>query len=284
MILVTGASGKTGRAVMRALAKRNQPLRALVHKPEYRQAMAAAGASDICIGDLRNKADLERACRSMRAIYAILPNMCADEAQIGENLLKAARSAGVAHFVYHSVLHPQVEAMPHHWQKMRLEALLFESGLEYTILQPAVYMQNILGYWQKIVEQGVYAVPYRVDTRLGMVDLEDVAQAAAVVLTEAGHTGATYELATDERLSQVEVAQTLARVLGKPVHAEETPRQMWEATVRAAGMDEYSITTLLKMFRYYESFGFFGNATILRGLIDCPPATFEAFIRRIDKE
>ena len=61
--------------------------------------------------------------------------------------IRAAQSAGVERFVYHSVLHPQVEIMAHHWQKMRVEEQLFESGLSFTILQPAAYMQNVLAGW-----------------------------------------------------------------------------------------------------------------------------------------
>ena len=61
-------------------------------------------------------------------------------------LAEAARRAGIRHLVYHSVLHPQVEAMPHHWQKMRVEEQLFAAGLPYTILQPAAYMQNVLAH------------------------------------------------------------------------------------------------------------------------------------------
>ncbi len=284
MILVTGAAGKTGRAVIQALAKKHQPVRALVRRPEQGSSVMSAGATEISVGDLRNPADLEHACRSVQAVYAIIPNMSPDETRIGLEIIQAARAAGVEHFVYHSVLHPQVEAMPHHWQKMHVEAYLFESGIEYTILQPAAYMQNVLGYWKSIRESGLYPVPYPVDTRLGMVDLADVAEAAAVVLTEKGHDGATYELATDERLSQVEAARIIGQVLGKAVQAEETPHAIWEERVRKAGLDEYSISTLLKMFRYYEKYCFYGNSTVLSRLIKRSPTTFTDFIQRAVKD
>jgi uncharacterized protein YbjT (DUF2867 family) len=113
------------------------------------------------------------------------------EVEIGEGVIVAACAAGVEHVVYHSVLHPQTEAMPHHWSKLRVEEKLFESGLAYTILQPAAYMQNVLAYWEAIMEHGVYPVPYAVEARLSMVDLEDVARSAALILTEPGHIGAT---------------------------------------------------------------------------------------------
>ena len=132
----------------------------------------------------------------------------------------AAQAQGVKRFVYHSVLHPQIEAMPHHWRKMRTEEMLIGLGLELTILQPAAYMQNILSALPGIVAEGVLRVPYPVTTRLSLVDLQDVAEVAAVVLTAAGHGGATYELAGSEPISQTEVAAAIGTSLKIPVRAE----------------------------------------------------------------
>jgi NAD(P)H dehydrogenase (quinone) len=263
MILITGAAGKTGRAVFRALLSRGQAVRALVHKPEQVRPIEELGVQEVVTGDLCDPAAVGLAARGSRAIYHICPNMHPDEAVIGRAVIAAARSAGVQHFVYHSVLHPQVEAMPHHWLKMRVEEQLFESGLSYTILQPAIYQQNVLAQWNSIIQEGIYAVPYRVETRLGMVDLDDVAEAAAIVLTGTGHAGATYELAGAEVLSQIEVASVLADCLGRPVRAETVP-----------------IETLVKMFRYYEQHDFWGNPRVLGWLLGRPPTTFASFCRR----
>jgi uncharacterized protein YbjT (DUF2867 family) len=284
MILVTGAAGKTGRAVISALCARGQMIRALVHRPEQAQVVAGLGAHEVVAGDLRSQALMDRAARGVRAVYHICPNMSPDEIAIGQAAVSAARAMGVEHFVYHSVLHPQTEAMPHHWQKLRVEELLFESGLAYTIVQPAAYMQNMLAYWDRIVEQGVYAVPYAVETQLGMVDLEDVAVAVAVVLTEPGHEGATYELAGAEVLSQTEVARILEQKLGRPVRAQAVPRDVWEQAARASGLDDYQIGTLIKMFHYYERHGFWGNPHVLHWLLGRPPATFAAFMERTIRE
>jgi uncharacterized protein YbjT (DUF2867 family) len=183
--------------------------------------------------------------------------------------------------VYHSVLHPQTEAMPHHWQKLRVEEHLFESGLAYTILQPAAYMQNVLAGWDSILEQGIYSVPYPVQTRLGMVDVEDVAGAAALVLTQAGHAGAIYELAGPEALTQVQVAAILGQALGRAVRAEELALDAWEQRARASGLGDYQVETLVKMFRYYERYGLWGNPNVLRWLLGRPPTPFAAFVERV---
>jgi hypothetical protein len=117
-----------------------------------------------------------------------------------------------------------------------------------------------------------------------MVDLEDVAEAAAVVLTEPGHVGATYELVGGEAMSQVEVAAVLSRQLDRLVSAEVVPLDTWEQRARAAGLGDYQIETLVKMFRYYERYGFGGNSRVLEWLLRRPPTTFTAFIERTTRE
>jgi uncharacterized protein YbjT (DUF2867 family) len=280
VILVTGAAGKTGRAMIRALAAKGEAVRALVHRPQQVSIVRDVGAQDVLAGDMRDRAVMDRATDGVRAIYHICPNMSPDEFSIGQVTVGAARAAGVEQFVYHSVLHPQTEAMPHHWQKLRTEELLFESGLAFTILQPAAYMQNLLAYWKQIVQRGVYAVPYAPDTRLSMVDLEDVAEAAAVVLTERGHAGATYELAGSAPLTPAEIAAALQQHLERPVRAEATPLDTWEQRARASGMGEYQVETLLQMFRYYERYGFWGNPNVLTWLLRRPPTSFASFVKQ----
>jgi uncharacterized protein YbjT (DUF2867 family) len=284
MILVTGAAGKTGRAIIRALVAQGAVVRALVHRQAQAGAVEALGARQVVVGDMCDGAVLERAARGVRTVYHICPNLHPDEVSISRNAIAAARQAGVVHFVYHSVLHPQVEAMPHHWLKMQVEALLFESGLAYTILQPAAYMQNVLAHRQRIVEEGIYPVPYPVETRLGLVDLEDVAAAAAVILADARHAnqhlGAIYELAGPEVLTQTEVANLLGRQLGRAVHARAVPLQQWERDARAAGLGDYQVEALLKMFHYYARYGFWGNPGVLGWLLGRTPARFADFMQR----
>jgi NAD(P)H dehydrogenase (quinone) len=227
---------------------------------------------------------VDQAAQGCRAIYHICPNMSRDELGMSQVAISAARSARVERFVYHSVLHPQTEAMPHHWQKLRVEERLFESGLRYTILQPTVYMQNLLAHWDLIAKQGILPLPYAAETRLGMVDLQDVAAAAVGVLTEKGHEGATYELVGTEALSQTEVASVLSRELGRPVRARAISLDEWEGLARRAGLDDYRIETLIKMFRYYERHDFWGSPRVLSWLLGRPPTTLAAFVRRAAQE
>ncbi len=281
MILVTGAAGKTGQAIIRALARRDRDVRALAYRRQQVARLEELGAREVLVGDVQGPEIVAAAAEGTRAIYHICPNMHPREIQIGEVVIAAARSAGCEHVVYHSVLHPQTEAMPHHWHKLRVEELLLESGLGFTILQPAAYMQNVLAGWRSITEEGVYTVPYAAETRISMVDLADVAEAAALVLTEPGHDGATYELSGPGFLSQTEVAKVLSDCLGREVRVEAVPLAAWKAGARAAGLGEVQIETLTRMFRYYQDHGFRGNPRVLGWLLDRQPTDFDGFVERV---
>jgi uncharacterized protein YbjT (DUF2867 family) len=284
MILVTGAAGKTGKAVVKALAASGARVRALVRRAESGAAVKVMGAAEVAIGSFQDSAALARAAAGARAIYHICPNVSRDELAFACAVVAAAQAQGVARFVYHSVLHPQVEAMPHHWAKMRVEEMLFASGLALTILQPAAYMQNILGGWRGILEDGVFRVPYPVETRLSLLDLADLADAAAVVLMNDGHAGATYELAGTRPLSQAEVAAAIGAALGRDVRAEAETVDAWEARARAAGAGEHERSTLAAMFRYYAQHGLAGNSNALRWLLGRAPHDLTEFLSRVARQ
>lgn len=281
MILVTGAAGKTGRAVIQALQPAGEPVRAFVRHDSQGDNLRLLGAKDVIIGDLRNPDDLLRAFTGVRAVYHICSNMNPDEVSIGRNTIEAAQKTGLQQFVYHSVLHPQVQAMTHHWNKLQVEALLFESGLAYTIMQPAAYMQNVLGYWTRMTDEGIYAVPYSNQSRFSLVDLADVAEAAARVLREPGkHDFAIYELCGWQILSNSDIARLVGDLIGREVSAVALDRADWEIKVRAEGMNEFSIKTLLNMFEYYDRHGFVGNGNVLTWLLGRLSTCFEEFLIR----
>jgi uncharacterized protein YbjT (DUF2867 family) len=281
MILVTGAGGKTGRAVIEALLLEDAAVRAFVQSTAHETALMAMGVNEVIVGAMDDPRALARGLRGAKAVYHICPNVHPDEIAFARLLIATATDLGVPRFVYHSVLHPQIEAMPHHWNKMRVEEMLFNSQLDVTILQPTAYMQNSLAQWDRMVNDGIYRVPYPVETRLSLVDLDDVAEAAAVVLTRAGHSGATYELVGTPPLNQIEVAETFGQALNKTVRAETETIKSWDKRVRAAGMDDHQRDTLIKMFQAYASYGLKGNPNVLSWLLGRAPTSLTAFAARV---
>jgi len=281
MILITGASGKTGKALIKALSQ-VESVCAFVHREEHVAVLNSLGAEKVIVGDMRDETAIRSAMHNVRAVYHVCPNMSPDEFVIGNLIMGAARESEVERFIYHSVLHPQSEKMNHHWQKLRVEEMIFESGLPFTILQPAPYMQNLLAGWKNIVEEGVLRVPYSVNSKFSFVDLEDVAEAAKIMLTESSHLNAIYELAGTSPMSHVEVAEIFGRILNHNVHAEKEEISDWR--LRATGMSEYTVENLVKMFEYYDQWGLVGNSNELRWILRREPTSFESFVQRIWKE
>lgn len=299
MILITGAGGKTGKALIKVLSKL-ESICALVYREEHVAVVKSLGAANVIVGDMRDESAIRSAMKSVRAVYHVSPNMSPDERVIGKLVIGEAGKAGVEHFVYHSVLHPQTEKMNHHWQKLRVEEMLFESGLPFTILQPAPYMQNLLAGWKDIVEEGVLRVPYSVHSKFSFVDLEDLAEAAVIVLSEPNHKNAVYEIAGTIPMSYREVAELLSHALKRDVQAEKEEIEEWKrrasttlATVARSAhtspgafreREEYTVENLVKMFEYYDQWGLAGNPNVLRWLLKREPTSIESFVERTMKK
>jgi NAD(P)H dehydrogenase (quinone) len=279
LILVTAAAGRTGRAVVRALAARGVAARALVRRPEQVAPLRTDGAAEVVVGDLRDRAALRRAVHGTGGAYYICPELSPDEEEIGHALIKAMREAGAWRLVYHSVLHPQADELPHHLMKLHTERRVVDSGLAYTILQPAPYMQNLAPHRYDVVTHGVYRVPYSVLAPFSWIDLRDVALAAATVVADPGHDAATYELAGPEPLSSAQVAERWSAVLGRPVRAETMRKEAWVASLDRSGAGGYSLEARAAIKRYYDRHGMVGNPNTLTWLLRRPPLVLDGYLR-----
>jgi NAD(P)H dehydrogenase (quinone) len=280
MILVTGAAGITGLALVHALAARGARVRGFVSRERSRERVLAARATEAVVGDLRDPANVRAAMRGAAAVYHICPNMSDAEVAIGTNIIAAAQAEGVSRFVYHSVIAPQIEAMPHHRDKLHVEALLIESGLAYTVLQPAVYMQNLAHQWRDVVERGEYPQPFSADARLTLVDVDDVAEAAARVLTEPGWEHGTFELASADSLNRHEMCAILAEALGRPVKPVTLALADWRRATEPR-LGKPATDRLEAMFAHYDRHALVaGNPRSLGALLGRAPTPFRDFVRR----
>ena len=280
MILVTCAGGKTGRAVIPAFAEAGLRVRAMVSRPESEAAIKGLGAAETDSGQLNDPDAVAAAMAGVDAVYYIAPNMTPYERAIGDIVIAAAEAAGVKRFVFHSTLHTQLEALPHHWARHFVEQALIESGLDFTILQCGSYMQNMLPGWKKMTETGVHAMAYDIDAPMSLVDLDDIAAAATKVLTGDGYENGIFELC-GPAITLRGKAEILSRVLGKPVRAEKEPLDAFLDHARAIGLSDFTIDVMAKMFPYYDAHGLVGNPKILGWILGREPTDFEAFARRI---
>lgn len=226
-VLVTGAAGITGRAVISALKDRagDTTIRAFIHRNEHSGAVRGCGACETVVGDMLDPEDVRRAMESVDSVYHICSTANPREYEIGKTVYSAAEEMGVSRFVYHSVLHSIFSDLPHHEKKHRVELLITEGRIPYTILQPSAFMQNLLNAKNAIRETGVFPQRFFAgkNVKMNLVDLRDVAQAAAMVLTQAGHEYATYELCGPQNLTETELTAELSEAAGKKVVSQFIP-------------------------------------------------------------
>lgn len=276
-VAVTGAAGKTGRAVVAALAARDVPVLALVHRPEQARAGIPGATASVAV-DLADPDAAHRVLAGTSAVYLIAPNVHPDEPALLESVIAGCEGSGPARVVYHSVLHPYAPAMPHHVDKARVEARLHDSRLDWTILQPASYFENALGAWDSVRAKGIWPLPYSATAPFTPVALDDVAEVAAAALSNPAHRFATYELAGPERLTTDDMARIAAEVLGHDVTVTAGRRAWREGPGRL--LDSDARERLEAMFDYYDRHGLCGNPTVLAALLQRAPTTWRDWLLR----
>jgi uncharacterized protein YbjT (DUF2867 family) len=287
-VAVLGASGKTGRAVTGALLRRGVDVRGLVRRAGRlvdvpgavpTSGTGSAGQVTEAVVDLDSGAGLSAAFAGCGAVYLMAPNVHPDEPRLIGRALAAARDAGVERVVLHSVLHPYASALPHHMGKAVAEELVRASGMSWAALQPCAYAQNLTAGLPAALDAGRMQVPYRVDAPFTLVDLDDVAEVAATVLTEPGHEAASYELCGPDAVSVADVAALAARVTGRDLVAERTDPDTWLAGP-GAGLEPYARDALHAMFLAYDARGLLGGCRVLPWLLGRPSTPVAAVVER----
>lgn len=267
MYVVTAAGGRTGTAVVRALRARDLPVRAVVSRRGRRPELEELGA-EVVHAELTQPLPWADVLAGAEAFYLIWPNFDPEEAEGAPALFAQARRAGVGRVVYHSVLRPQARVMPHHAAKDRAEEALDTSGLpSWRVLQPCAYADNFDDQLAEAERTGVLRSFWGVRTAQSVVDVRDVAEAAAVLLTEDGLDGGTFEAAGPEPLTAPRIAELMGEHLGREVVADDVIPGGEMPTAYAARCRR-------SMFDHYRAHGFVGSPRVLECLLGRAPRTF----------
>lgn len=281
-VLITGANGRTGRQVIRALAAAGVRTRAFIRRAEQQSSLLAEGAAECAVGDLADASSLHAALAGCDAVVHIGPPMHPLEVEFVTNVIDAARANRVGHFIYYSVMHPLRREVRHHRLKLDAEEQLVESGLAFTIVQPCRYMQHLEPIWKTVTEQGVHRMPFSTAQGFSVVDLADLAEAVAIIVTQGSrHHFATYELAGPQVLSQEDMAKTLSETLGRAVRAEAVSMDALRAAASAKGLDNDRVEQMVVMNQHYDRHGFPGNGNVLTWLLGRAPTTYRDYVRRL---
>lgn len=262
-VLVTGATGRQGGATARALLAAGVPVRALVRDPaaERAKAIEALGA-ELVTGDLGDRDSVARAAEGARAVFSVqMPPFTAagadfdEEVRMGVNLIEAARAARVAQFVHTSVTGAGHQADIPGWTEGRWSALkapieakaaiqdrLRAAGFpRWTILKPSFFMVNLLPSMRFLFPRGVeggLVSLLKPDTRVPLIDTEDVGTAAAAAIADPDRFHQVELELCGDFLSMTEIAAILSRVLGAPLTAPD----MTLEEAKAAGMPDMGIS------------------------------------------
>jgi uncharacterized protein YbjT (DUF2867 family) len=279
--LLAAAHGRTGRAILRALASRRVPVRALIRREPQSAALLEEGADECIVGDLQDAASLSRAAQGCGTVIYIGPPMHPDEVAMAAAFYEAARLGGCRHFVYYSVLHPVCREIRHHRLKLEVEEAVVNGPLPFTILQPARYMQHLEPLLGQVRDAGVHAMPFSTDVTFNVVDLADVAEVVASAVTDPRLRDGCFELAGPEPLSQRDMAATLARLLGRHVEARALSLEAMRERATKAGASADRVEQMAIMNGHYDRHGMHGSPLVLEALLGRAPTTFAQYAARI---
>ncbi len=231
-VLVTGATGNTGSLIVSQLRNRGVAVRALVREPSRGAGLEQQGI-EVVVGNLDDRASLAQAVAGVDKIYLATWNGPTAE-QHRKNVVDAAKQAGRPHVVVGGALGPKSRITN---QIDAANTYLKESGLTWTILQPTFFMQNLMAAKATIAQGQLYWDLG--DGRLPTIDIRDIADCAAAVLTSSDHVGKTYDLTGPDAISFHDIAAIFSKELGHEVRYIAVPTQAAKEFLMSLGYSEW---------------------------------------------
>jgi uncharacterized protein YbjT (DUF2867 family) len=276
-ILVTGATGNTGAALLPLLEARGATVRAMVRSAAGGAHLAAISAIPV-VADFDDPESVAAALDGITRAYLVTPSSPTTEAQQIRFVEIAARS-GVERLVLLSQLGAD-EASPVRFLRYHaaVERRIRELGLGYTFLRPNLFMQGLFAFQRSIAEQSAFFAPIG-EARVSLVDVRDIAAVAAVVLTEPGHLGRTYTLTGPQAITHADMATALSLALGRPVAFRDATPEAFAAALAATGMPPWQVDGTLEDYAHYRR----GEAALVspavRDVTGAAPRDIDTFVR-----
>ncbi len=282
MILVTGVTGRVGQATARKLLADGHAVRGFVRDPQKLSSIAGLEGLDVARGDLADIASIEQAMDGVNAALLVTANS-EQQFTLESHLIKAAQAAGVRHLVKISSMEagPKAKA-PIPQLHYEAEQLIRRQSMDWTMLQPNFYMQNMLMFAQGIAASDQFALPFG-QARVAPVDCEDVGQVAAAVLTQSGHAGKTYSITGDVLVNFEQIATTLSEVLGRPIsYLDQTP-EAFEAFLSQFVKSEWHVHAVCALFAEIKAGALEAASPDATRILGRPSRTLTQFTERYAK-
>ncbi len=260
-ILIGGATGKQGGALLKYLLRDGWRIRALTRNPHGRAAQELSKRGvEVVKGDMDEVDSLKKAMNGVYGAYSVQDFWTVgakSEVRQGKNMADAARAAGVAHFVYSSVGGAERNTGITHWEtKWEVENYIRKLGLPATMLRPVAFMEN---YYVDTVEIGILkgklADPIRGDKPYQTIAVDNIGGFGALAFNRPNDfIGLELEIAGSE-LTNAQAAEAFTRVLGKPVKFQKLPMPIVKLFL---GKEFY------EMFRWFNDAGFEADIPALK--------------------
>jgi uncharacterized protein YbjT (DUF2867 family) len=248
-VLVTGATGNTGKALVELLRQRGVPVRAMVRSGSAREQFDATTVETV-VADFDNAEAVAAALTGVQRAYLVTPSSERAQAQ-QERFVEMAAKAGLRHVVKLSQLSAD-EASPVRFLRYHaaVERRIRELGVQFTFLRPNLYFQGLLALSAPIREHSRIFTPIG-DAAVSAVDVRDIAAVAATVLTEPGHLGATYPITGPAAITHAEIATAIGAVLGREVTFVDVRPAAFAANLRDV-LPDWQVEGLLEDYAHYR--------------------------------
>lgn len=275
MILVTGAGGTVGSALLDELRSMGVKPR-VAHRSSDKAERAKAAGHDAVVLDFAKPETLRPALDGVDAVF-LLGSGGAGQIEAEIRVVEAARAAGAKRLVKLSVWGAAGEAYSFAKIHRPIERAVEASGLAWTFLRPNGFMQNFVTYMaDSIRAQGAFYLP-AADAKISHIDVRDIARVAALALTKSGHEGKAYELSGPRAFSYGEAADILTRVLGKEVRYVAVSDEAAKAGMVAGGISDLYADAMIDLNRLYRSGAGAGVTSAVKDVTGREPIGFERF-------
>jgi NAD(P)H dehydrogenase (quinone) len=280
MILVTGANGQLGRAVVEHLLKRlpAEQIAVSVREPAKAAELAERGVQ-VRHGDFADPASLAAAFQGVERLLLVSIDVTGPlRVQLQRNAVEAARQAQVGHLIYTSAVDPDPQspfgpAADH----AATEQAIRDAGLRYTLLRNSFYMETLPMLVQGAVAGGPIAAP--ADGPGAYAARDELAEATANLLAAGGYENQALELTGGEAVDLAQVAQIVGRILGRPVERQVLPDEVYREGLLGFGMPAEVATIFLQIFAALREGRFNVISPALGELLGRAPVRPEAFLR-----
>jgi len=275
-LLVAGANGLNGRLLLKKLTENNIPVRAMVRNKDRAKDLENE-TTEIIEADFSSPATLDKAFESIEQAY-IVTAIHPDAVTYFNNFFQAAKKAGVKHVIKLSGLGSSAnspsEILRQHHQS---DEQLVQSGLDFTVIQPNSFFQNILGQARAIQRKGRFGMLLG-DASQSLVDMNDVAEATVRTIQDKSHRNKIYPLTGPESISGNNMAEQLAELLEKPIRYKPVSGTLANQEMLAGGLPEWNANALVEIMELFATGAFSETTSDLENILDREPNRFADFV------